>query len=467
MGGGAGPAGGRAGLRQGREAGKPGSREAAATAAASAGDLGPQWARQGPAPPRPCAPSRPRRSGAPPATPEPKPERSGIQAGTGAGAEPEREPELEPKLEPAVRRTERSEAAKPSKGRGAGGGAGEGRGGGPGPLPRALLRPRRKHTPGVAQRGPRRIRGALRTGSPLSRGPRPRPPRPRAGHRDSRGPWLPLTMPSGRRDGEVSRFLPDLSPKQTSTPRREHKTVFTTPRPRFRGPLNNPPKKGKLGRTFGQGRRGKGLWALWSLKLEPTPDPRAGKFDPPTGGPPRPCPRFDAYHAGLSQHHRWERWCPRRTFSSSGADFPWRGKRDSRLSPRRLLWLAAQRQAVQPPLPNRSRKLGSAHQTHGRLVRPSPSPHRPDSPEAGARRTQGCPPDPTRRASGDGQARAGKGRAPVTGVSSGGSRSLVLGLNSHSPRAPALSKPLLTLLKHPDCSTGTSGFTSLCLSCLC
>ena len=72
---------------------------------------------------------RPWRKGAPPATPEP--ERSGIRAGTRtlAGAEPEREPELEPKLEPAVRRTERSEAAKPSKGRGAGGGAGEGRGG--------------------------------------------------------------------------------------------------------------------------------------------------------------------------------------------------------------------------------------------------------------------------------------------------------------------------------------------------
>uniref|UniRef100_A0A8D1JTB3 Brain expressed associated with NEDD4 1 n=1 Tax=Sus scrofa TaxID=9823 RepID=A0A8D1JTB3_PIG len=46
-----------------------------------------------------------------------EPERSGIRAGTGAGAgaEPEREPELEPKLEPAVRRTDRSEAAKPTR----------------------------------------------------------------------------------------------------------------------------------------------------------------------------------------------------------------------------------------------------------------------------------------------------------------------------------------------------------------
>ncbi|XP_028333333.1 protein BEAN1 [Physeter macrocephalus] len=116
VGGGAGPAGGRAGLRQGRgrEAGKP-PPPPPPPPPPRPGISGPGSARQGPAPPRPCAPSRPRRSGAPPATPEPEPEpeRSGIQAGTGAGAEPEREPELEPKLEPAVRRTERTEAAKP------------------------------------------------------------------------------------------------------------------------------------------------------------------------------------------------------------------------------------------------------------------------------------------------------------------------------------------------------------------
>ncbi|XP_055407098.1 procyclic form-specific polypeptide B1-alpha-like [Bubalus kerabau] len=108
VGGCAGPAEGRAGLRQGRAGtGKllpPPPRP---------GIAGPWSARPGPAPPRPCTPSRPWRKGAPPATPEP--ERSGIRAGTRtlAGAEPEREPELEPKLEPAVRRTERSEAAKP------------------------------------------------------------------------------------------------------------------------------------------------------------------------------------------------------------------------------------------------------------------------------------------------------------------------------------------------------------------
>ncbi|XP_057566809.1 protein BEAN1 [Hippopotamus amphibius kiboko] len=82
---------------------------------AGTGSARPGSAPPRPAPPRPCAQSRLRRSGAPPATPEPEPKRSGIQAGTGAGAEPEREPELEPKLEPAVRRTERSEAAKPTR----------------------------------------------------------------------------------------------------------------------------------------------------------------------------------------------------------------------------------------------------------------------------------------------------------------------------------------------------------------
>ena len=41
----------------------------------------------------------------------------------------------------------------------------------------------------------------------------------------------------------------------------------------------------------------------------------------------------------------------------------------------------------------------------------------------------------------------------MTGVSRGGSRSLVLGLDfTQSHRRLPLSKPLLTLLKHPDCS---------------
>lgn len=53
------------------------------------GIAGSWWARHGPASsatPRPCALSRQRRSGAPPATSEPELERSSIRAGTGAGA---------------------------------------------------------------------------------------------------------------------------------------------------------------------------------------------------------------------------------------------------------------------------------------------------------------------------------------------------------------------------------------------
>ncbi|CAI9161996.1 unnamed protein product [Rangifer tarandus platyrhynchus] len=148
--------------------------------------------RLGRAPPRPAParPGRPCRKGAPPATPEP--ERSGIRAGTGtrAGVEPEREPELEPKLEPAVRRTERSEAAKPSKGRGAGGGAGEGRGGGPGPLPRALRRPQRTHTPrghSTLTRGGTAARFERDPPSPADPCPDPRAPGRATGTRADRG----------------------------------------------------------------------------------------------------------------------------------------------------------------------------------------------------------------------------------------------------------------------------------------
>ncbi|XDA83079.1 hypothetical protein R6Z07F_012972 [Ovis aries] len=187
VGGCAGPAEGRAGLRQGRAGtGKP----LPPPPPPRPGIAGPGSARPGPAPPRPCTPSRPWRKGAPPATPEP--ERSGIRAGTvtRAGAEPEREPELEPKLEPAVRRTEWSEAAKPSKGRGAGGGAGEGRGGGPGPFPRALRRPQRTHTPrgrSTLSRGGTAARFERDPRSPADPCPDPRAPGRATGTRADRG----------------------------------------------------------------------------------------------------------------------------------------------------------------------------------------------------------------------------------------------------------------------------------------
>jgi hypothetical protein len=167
--GGAGSTGGQAGLRQGKAV--AGSWEAAS--ASTEGIVGCWSARLSPAlpllpaPPHPCAPSRPRPSGAPPATPEPS------LSAAASEREPERVPELEPKLEPALRRTERSAAAKPSKGRGAGSGAGERRGEGPGPFPRALQRhPERTHpgarraeprAPGGRMRGPERNRSALGT----------------------------------------------------------------------------------------------------------------------------------------------------------------------------------------------------------------------------------------------------------------------------------------------------------------
>ncbi|XP_023445271.2 protein BEAN1 [Dasypus novemcinctus] len=107
-GGGAGTAGGRAGLRQGRA--RAGSWEAAAAAAAAAwaGDRGDQRGR---APPRP-APAR-RAGGGRAARSPRRPSPSPRAAASEREPEPERDPELEPKLEPALRRTERSEAAKP------------------------------------------------------------------------------------------------------------------------------------------------------------------------------------------------------------------------------------------------------------------------------------------------------------------------------------------------------------------
>lgn len=87
------------------------------------------------------------------------------------------------------------------------------------------------------------------------------------------------------------RFLPDWSPTRISTLCRGHVhdpalLVSRTPK--------QPTQEGGTRTHLSLGWKRKGAPDLKSLKLEATLDPRAGKFDPPTGGSPGPCPRFSA-----------------------------------------------------------------------------------------------------------------------------------------------------------------------------
>lgn len=218
-----------------------------------------------PAPPRPCARSWPRRRGAPPATPEPEPERRSIQAGTraGAGARAGTQAEADTAAHGGARQPSRVRGVRP------GAVLGRPEEGVLAPSRRFAAAPRLHTHLGAlsdrradarSQAEPQRARNAI-PADPDSRPPDPRQPR------------LPLSTPLGLGEGGVSPILVDSSPRRASTPRQGLKTVSPAGRcRRFGRSLNNLPKKGKT-RHFRLGWKRRGGLGFVELEARTYPPP--------------------------------------------------------------------------------------------------------------------------------------------------------------------------------------------------